>query len=137
VYNAWKNGTPAERIRISRQQLRDNPHLAAYHFHRRFLAIMECVIKPKFEVTDWWNRYEFQARASSHSHGFMWTKNGPVLVIADHLSRDAFVDFWGEHVSAVLPLNVDRTSEERTMMSILPEDNRNTLRQLDILVNAL
>jgi ATP-dependent DNA helicase PIF1 len=71
VYNRWKNGTPAERISLSREQLRDNPHIAAYHFHRRFLAMMECVIKPKFQVTDWWNRYEFQGRGSSHNHGFI------------------------------------------------------------------
>jgi hypothetical protein len=30
VYTAWKNSTPQERIRISRRELRDNPHIAAY-----------------------------------------------------------------------------------------------------------
>src|ERR1700755_673568 len=66
-----KNGAPAELINLSRKQLRNNPHIAAYHFHRRFLAMMECIIKPKFGVTDWWNRYEFKQRASSHNHGVM------------------------------------------------------------------
>jgi ATP-dependent DNA helicase PIF1 len=137
VYHRWNNGTPAERINLSRQQLRDNPHIAAYHFHRRFLAMMECIIKPKFKVTDWWNRYEFQGRGSSHNHGFMWTKDGPFLAVDDLESRRAFAQFWGVYVSGILPVNVDRALEERTAMSLPPENDQNTLRQLDMLVNPL
>jgi len=137
IYTLWKNGTYAERMHITREYLRDNPHIAAYHFHRRFMAIMECIIKPKFGVEDWWNRYEFQSRGSSHNHGFIWVKDAPSLDVEDGVSRQRFAEYWGKHVSAVLPLNVDHALEERTPMSLAPEADENTLRQLDMLVNIL
>ena len=49
-YEEWKNGTAAERIKISRENVRDNPHIAAYQFHRRFIVFMEKVISPKFNA---------------------------------------------------------------------------------------
>ena len=48
----------------------------------------------------------------------MWTKEGPVLDLDDALSRAGFAEVWGAHVSAVLPLIIDRSMEERTIMSI-------------------
>jgi hypothetical protein len=76
-------------------------------------------------------------RGSSHNHGFIWSKDGPVLVVDDLESRRAFAQFWGVHVSGILPINVDRALEERTAMSLPPENDQNTLRQLDMLVNSL
>ena len=99
--------------------------------------MMECIIKPKFEVTDWLNRYEFQGRGSSHNHGFMWSKDGPVLVVDDLESRRTFAQFWGVYFSGILPINVDRALDRRTAMSLPPENDQNTLRQLDMLVNHL
>jgi ATP-dependent DNA helicase PIF1 len=37
----------------------------------------------------------------------------------------------------ILSINIDRTLEERTAMSLPPENDQNTLRQLDMLVNPL
>ena len=137
VYNAWKNGTPTERMQITRESLRDNPHIAAYHFHRRFLALMDCVITPKFGVTDYWNRYEFQSRGSSHNHGFIWCRGGPELDLSDEASRKEFADYWGVYVSAVLPAQIERQLEERTAMALSPDEDRNTIKQLATLVGAL
>jgi helitron helicase-like protein len=75
-YEEWKNGTAAERIKIARENVRDNPHIAAYHFHRRFTVLMEKVVTPKFKVKDHWNRYEWQGRGSTHNHGFVWSEDG-------------------------------------------------------------
>ncbi|KPM39851.1 hypothetical protein AK830_g6688 [Neonectria ditissima] len=54
---------------ISGVNLRDSPHIAAYHFHQRFRSFLKLVLKPKFNVTDFWYRYEWQARGSTHAHG--------------------------------------------------------------------
>lgn len=142
IYTAWKQGTAAQRSKISRDFLRDNPHKAAYHFHRRFNALMDTVITPKFGLTDYWNRYEFQTRSSSHSHGFLWLKDfveWQISDINDEEQRQKFADYWGTHISGLLPINVrrERDFEERTMMSISPAEETNTLLQLATLVNAV
>jgi hypothetical protein len=54
-YEAWVEAEPNERIRIARIALLENPHIAAFHFPRRFDAFMTCVIKPRFNVSDHWN----------------------------------------------------------------------------------
>lgn len=58
--------------------LRDNPHIAAWHFHTRFTAFRDYVLKPKFNITDSWDRYEWQARGSPHSHGLYWANGAPI-----------------------------------------------------------
>ena len=55
-YSAWKQATGSEKFRIARVALRDNPHIAAYHFYARFNAFMEHFLKPKFDVADYWTR---------------------------------------------------------------------------------
>lgn len=138
IYRAWRAGTKIERFKITSSCLRDNPHIAAYHFHRRFLAMMEIMIKPKFDVIDWWNRYEFQQRASSHNHGFIWTKGGPIIIdLENPEQRQVYANYWGKCVSGILPKLIDWSMEERSMMSIPPEDDTNTLKQLSVLVNTL
>ena len=55
--------------------------------------------------------------------------------ISDSVRED--IEYWGVHVSAVLPAHVDRQLEERTAMSLSPDDDRNTVEQLATLVDAL
>ncbi|XP_044717424.1 PIF1-like helicase domain-containing protein [Hirsutella rhossiliensis] len=57
---------------LSRQLLRDNAHIAAYHFHKRHTLFRTIVLKQKFNLTDSWGRYEWQGRGSSHHHGLYW-----------------------------------------------------------------
>jgi len=67
-YAAWRKATGREKMRIAAENLRDNPHIAAYHFHKRFNLFIRHVLMPKFGVIDYWNRYEWQGRGSPHSH---------------------------------------------------------------------
>ena len=67
-YDEWLTATPAQRLRIARQNLTDNPHIAAYHFHRRTELFRKLVLTPKFNITDFWGRYEWQGHGSSHNH---------------------------------------------------------------------
>jgi Helitron helicase-like domain at N-terminus len=79
-YESWRNGTQAQRIRLAREGLINNPHIAAYHFHRRFEALMDTILKPKFDVNDSWFHYEFQGRGSTHLHGFLWFLGIPMII---------------------------------------------------------
>lgn len=82
-FERWQTATDAERLRISRRNLQDNPAIAAFVFRRRFGLFMEHCIMPKFcpdEVApDYWNRYEWQSRGSAHNHGFIWAADAPNL----------------------------------------------------------
>jgi hypothetical protein len=49
-YGDWRDGTVAERLRIARNNLRDNPHIAAYWFHARFQAFKKEVLFKKFNI---------------------------------------------------------------------------------------
>ena len=49
----------------------DNPLLVAWYFKHRVESFMECVLKPIFEITDYWYRYEWQFRGSPHVHGML------------------------------------------------------------------
>ena len=56
-YNEWCEGTAAERIRISRENLRNNPHIVAQWIHIRYTTFKNEVLYKKFNIVDEWNRY--------------------------------------------------------------------------------
>ncbi|KAM4067812.1 ATP-dependent DNA helicase PIF1 [Hirsutella rhossiliensis] len=61
-FDEWQAAPEAARIALSRQLLRDNAHIAAYHFHKRYTLLRAIVLKRKFNLTDFWGRYEWGAR---------------------------------------------------------------------------
>src|ERR1700729_2228491 len=66
----------------------------------------EEVIQKKFEVTDFWWRYEWQHRGSSHVHGFLWLKNAPSVDDLDRNNVEAvqnYINFWDQHISTWHP----------------------------------
>ncbi|KAM4062388.1 PIF1-like helicase [Hirsutella rhossiliensis] len=99
----WKAAPEAARMVLSRQLLRDNAHIAAYHFHKRYTLFRTIVLKQKFNLTDFWGRYEWQGRGSSHHHGLYWLSGHPDLDPDNDQSREQFTRIWGYHVSAVNP----------------------------------
>ncbi|KAF4952454.1 hypothetical protein FSARC_12626 [Fusarium sarcochroum] len=78
-YVEWQNADNRGKVSIARRNLKENPHIAAHHFQMRFTSFYKHVIKPKFNITDSWFRYEWQARGSTHSHGLFWVKEAPTL----------------------------------------------------------
>jgi hypothetical protein len=77
-YKEWKTLDEPMRMAKSRRLLRENPHIAAWHFHSRNTLFRDIVLKKKFDLADFWCRYEWQGRGSSHSHGFYWFKEAPL-----------------------------------------------------------
>jgi hypothetical protein len=72
-----------ERIRIARENLRDNPLICAYWFHFRYQTFKREVLYKKFDIVDEWNRYEWQGRGSTHNHGLYWIRNAPSPEVDD------------------------------------------------------
>lgn len=60
-------------------------------------------MKQKFNLIDFWGRYEWQGRGSSHHHGLYWLNCHPDLDPDNDQSREQFARIWGYHVSAVNP----------------------------------
>jgi ATP-dependent DNA helicase PIF1 len=86
--------------------LNHNPALAADFFVKRFDVFLTTVIKKILPITDFWYRFEWQHRGSSHIHGFLWVNGAPdleTLKIDDEASIRAFIDFWDPLVSTYNP----------------------------------
>ncbi|KAF6820018.1 hypothetical protein CSOJ01_01086 [Colletotrichum sojae] len=81
-FEQWKNSTPIQQMQIARENLRDNPHIAAHLFVRRSQLFRQEVLAKKYCIVDYWDRYEFQGRGTS---------------------RREFSEAWGGHVSAHNP----------------------------------
>jgi hypothetical protein len=82
------------------------PLLPTTYFQKRFEIYFEHYIKVKFKVKDYWWRYEWQHRGSSHVHGFLWIEGAPSV---DSLNTDnpvemqEFINFWDQHISTWHP----------------------------------
>jgi hypothetical protein len=68
----------------------------------RILQNTESFLK-KFNVTDYWNWYEWQARGSSLCHDLYWMEGVPEADMEDEAARKRFTEVWGFHISAVNP----------------------------------
>ncbi|EEU34852.1 uncharacterized protein NECHADRAFT_88370 [Fusarium vanettenii 77-13-4] len=66
----WKAAPEAARMALSRQLLRDNAYIAAYHFHKRYMLFRTIVLKQKFNLIDFWGRYEWGERNNSQMNHY-------------------------------------------------------------------
>jgi ATP-dependent DNA helicase PIF1 len=134
-YDKWKDTTDRERIRLARIALRDNQLIAAWHFHRRYELLFKHVIKPKFNVIEWWNRYEWQGRGSTHNHGVIWAAGAPVVDLEDAGSRQKWADDWGNVVSAKHPQPTRQFQHEDVdVLASTTSEQENTLDHLGRIV---
>jgi ATP-dependent DNA helicase PIF1 len=70
-YQQWLDAAnnPTAQSRHARDAVRNNPLIVAYYFVRRMHVFEQEVLRPKFNITNFWNRYKWQARGSTHNHG--------------------------------------------------------------------
>ena len=106
---APNTATESERQRLNAKNItrNENPAIAAWWFCRPWNLFFLHVMKPFFHITEWWFRYDWQHRGSSHVHVLFWMKDGPspdALDIEDPESLGKFMDFWSSRVSAVNPV---------------------------------
>ena len=99
-----ENEQEAYRRRMA--DLNDNPAIAAYYFQKCWEIFYREVVKPQLNVVDYWWRFEWQHRGSSHIHGFLWLRDAPSvedLKISDDQSVRQFISFWDPLVSTWNP----------------------------------
>ena len=100
------DSTEHDRMRLFSTNLNENPAIAAYWFQKRWELFFKHVLQKKFKIKDYWWRYEWQFRGSSHVHAFFWLEDAPAveaLDLEDPESVAAFVEFWNPLVSAWNP----------------------------------
>lgn len=104
-FDRWKAAEELARMALSRRLLRENPHIAAWHFHSRSTLLRKMVLAQKFGLEDWWARFEWQMRGSSHIHGLYWftrmiTRD---MDMDDEAQRERFARLWGYYITATNP----------------------------------
>ncbi|PGH14938.1 hypothetical protein GX50_09011, partial [[Emmonsia] crescens] len=92
-----------QRARIVRDNIQNSPHIIAWYLCRRYRLFFKHVIQPKFNVIDYWFRYEWQSRGSGHIHGFFYSSDAPVADMRTETSRRGLAMYWGNAISAVNP----------------------------------
>jgi ATP-dependent DNA helicase PIF1 len=66
-------------IRNNHQNIIDNPHLVDWFFQKRFEIFLKDVLKPQWDLEDWWYRFEWQHPGSVHVHGIGKRRNAPII----------------------------------------------------------
>ncbi|EED11952.1 hypothetical protein TSTA_000300 [Talaromyces stipitatus ATCC 10500] len=104
-YKQWKNGDAIERRVIARENVVNNPHICAYWFWLRLKTFFKEILERSFNLKDYYTRYEWQKRGSTHSHILLWVKEAPNSEIEGLVSaqRAQYLDFWSRRVSAMNP----------------------------------
>jgi hypothetical protein len=100
------NLTEALRQRHNSRSLNDNPAVASWYFQQRWQDFLSTVVKPLFGVTDYWFRYEWQSRGSSHVHALLWVDAAPEvqeLRRGDAATHAAFAEYWASRMTAFNP----------------------------------
>lgn len=138
-YDEWKRGNATVHRRMLSSFVMDNPLIAAEHFVRRFRAFRDKVLVPKFKVDDWWCRYEWQGRGTTHNHGLCWSSScsatGGDLDTPE--GRRRFIDFWGYHVQDINPLPEGTTDWEGSPLQLAFEEQTNTFDDLQQVLNRV
>jgi hypothetical protein len=95
----------------------------------------------KFRVVDYWLRYEWQGRSSTHTHCTFWLEGTPDsdhLESSDDLRRD-FSQFWEGLITAMNPTRPPHAppDAERMAIQLPPEEQENTFSYLSQIVNRV
>lgn len=69
----------AETAKQRQTNIIENPHIATWFFDKRFDTFLRNVLIPRWDLEDWWYRYEWQHRGSVHVHGIGRIRNAPII----------------------------------------------------------
>jgi hypothetical protein len=73
------NGNPETSAKRHHQNIVDNPQIAVWFFSKRFEIFFKDVLMKQWDLEDWWYRFEWQHRGSSHVHGIGKRKDAPAI----------------------------------------------------------
>ena len=132
-----ESATDAVRRKLIWQGIQEYPHLAAHYLQIRLQVFFDTVLKPYLGYTDYWHRFEWQARGSGHLHCLFWIPAAPGLdQDTDAAARATFAGYWGNYITAWNP-DATRLPDARHPSSIPFADLTNTADQFTALVNRL
>src|SRR6266516_4700782 len=136
-FDRWQTADEPARMALSGRLLRENPHIAAWHFHSRSKVFRYVVLTQKFNLSDYWYRYEWQGRGSSHNHGLYWLEESPVQDMSTEESRAEFARLWGYHISATNPQpeQIGQGGDGGNPLSVDPDETDITWEWLSRIVN--
>lgn len=85
-----------------RKALINHPNIVVQHFFERYRILFKNVIKPKFEVEDYWTRVEFTSSGRIHIHALYFCRGAPSFpgVHPDPNIDGPFAKIWGQHIRA-------------------------------------
>ena len=116
--------------------VQNNPHIVAHYLVIRLQAFTDHVLRPFLGFADSWDRFEWQARGSGHSHGLFWIPTAPPLDQDTDESRAEFAQYWGVKITAWNPDPL-RLPDARNPASLAPADVANTADQFAAFLNRL
>jgi ATP-dependent DNA helicase PIF1 len=128
-------------MRIAQEFVRDNPHIVAWYFDKRFELFKKHVIIPKFNVIDSWDRYEWQGRGSTHNHGLYYCSGAPdpdVELIANRtdITVNRLAQYWGHYITADHPeVNPQQLPEEGSGLSLAYTDMKFDFAELSAILS--
>lgn len=135
-FQAWMDANDENRHKLSKRLLQENPHIAAHHFWSRSKLFREIVLLRKFNLDDYWVRFEWQGRGSSHSHGLLWLKLAPNDDLRTPAGRAAFATTWGYHVMAA-NINPTEGRADGSPLSVDPLATEPTFQWLNRVINRV
>jgi ATP-dependent DNA helicase PIF1 len=116
--------------------VQQQPHIIANYLTLRFQNFLTHVLKPLFNLTDFWYRSEWQARGSGHFHCLFWIPDAPQLGPKTPEELAAFALYWGFRITAVNP-DLYRLPDVRNPASLKPADVTNSSDLFAALANRL
>ena len=135
-YEEYHTGSESVRRRIVWQNVQDHPHIVAAYLELRLRAFLRLVLRPWLGYSDYWMRFEWQARGSGHIHALFWIEGAPALDPSTPFSRAAFAKYWGERITAWNPAQT-RRPDARNPASLPRDAIANSADQFAALLNRL
>ncbi|CAL1671665.1 unnamed protein product [Lasius platythorax] len=94
-----------ELSKIMQRKLNENPRVADEYFAKRVDEYMK-ILGKKFNIQDFWWRFEYQHRGSPHIHAVLWMDGAPDVRTFDSQSTEQlaiFRQYYDSLVSAINP----------------------------------
>ncbi len=95
-YDVYFNAIEKEKHRLMFRLLQENSHVVIEYLNRRFRLFFEKILRKKFEIKDFWYRYEWQTRESDHVHDFIWLKN-----VFSFEQLKTYLVFWNSLITVI------------------------------------
>ncbi|PCD20094.1 hypothetical protein FGRA07_11796 [Fusarium graminearum] len=104
---------------------------------QQFKVFLKEVIIPKFGVVEYWYRYEWQARGSTHCPGLFWLEDAPRNPnLMQYEAQQLFSSFWGNHVTSWNP-NLSAAGDQRDIDPLITITSNPTFQDLSDVVNKV